>query len=48
MLVAGNPVEDISAIRNAVLTMKGNTLYRPDELYKAIGVVPFIESLDVR
>jgi len=44
VLVEGNPLEDISAIRNATLVMKGNTAYRPDELYKAVGVRPFISS----
>jgi imidazolonepropionase-like amidohydrolase len=44
VLVEGNPLEDISAIRNATLVMKGNTAYRPDELYKAVGVKPFVVS----
>ena len=44
VLLDGNPLEDISAIRRATLVMKGNTLYRPDELYKANGVEPFVES----
>ena len=35
LLVEGNPFEDISAVRKAVLVMKGDTLYRPDELYEA-------------
>ena len=48
VLLDGNPVDDISAVRNTVLVLKGDTLYRPDNLYEAIGVVPFIESLDVR
>jgi hypothetical protein len=26
--------------------MKGDTLYRPDELYKAVGVKPFLKSAD--
>lgn len=44
VLVEGNPLEDISAIRRATLVMKGNTAYKPDELYKAVGVKPFLES----
>jgi imidazolonepropionase-like amidohydrolase len=44
VLVAGNPLEDISAIRRATLVMKGKTAYKPDELYKAVGVKPFVES----
>jgi len=46
ILIDGNPFEDISAIRRATLVMKGDTLYRPDELYKAVGVKPFLESTD--
>ena len=48
VLVDGNPLDDISAVRNTVLVLKGDTLYRPDDLYEAIGVLPFIESIDVR
>ena len=46
ILIDGNPFDDISAIRRATLVMKGDTLYRPDELYKAVGVKPFLESAD--
>ena len=44
VLVDGNPLEDISAIRRATLVMKGNTAYKPDELYKVVGVTPFVPS----
>ena len=44
ILVAGNPLEDISVIRRATLVLKGNTAFKPDELYKAVGVKPFLES----
>ena len=44
VLVDGNPLDDMSAVRRATLVMKGDTLYRPDELYKAVGVAPFLES----
>ena len=44
MLVEGNPLEDMSAIRRATLVLKGNTAFRPDELYKAVGVKPFVGS----
>jgi imidazolonepropionase-like amidohydrolase len=46
VLIDGNPFADISAIRRATLVMKGDTLYRPDELYTAVGVKPFLESTD--
>ena len=47
VLVDGNPLDDINAVRNAVLVMKGDTLYRPEELFKAVGVRPFIESVEL-
>ena len=44
VLVQGNPLLDISAVRRATLVLKGNTLYRPDELYRSVGVTPFVKS----
>lgn len=44
ILIDGNPFDDISAIRRAVLVVKGDTLYRPEDLYRAIGVRPFLPS----
>ena len=44
VLVAGNPLDNISAIRSATLVLKGNTAYRPDELYAVVGVKPFVTS----
>ncbi|MFA0963060.1 amidohydrolase family protein [Roseivirga sp. BDSF3-8] len=38
ILVDGNPAEDISKIRNVVLTIKDGRLYDPKKLYEAIGV----------
>ncbi|MDH5500225.1 MAG: amidohydrolase family protein [Gammaproteobacteria bacterium] len=48
VLLDGNPLEDISAIRRAVAVIKGGYLYRPDELYAAVGVTPFVQSLPAR
>ena len=47
VLLDGNPLDDISAIRRGVLVLKGNTAYRPDELYEAVGVKPFLESVEL-
>ena len=47
LLVDGNPLEDINAVRNGVLVMKGDTLFRPDQLYKAVGVIPFVDSVEL-
>ena len=44
LLLDGDPLQDISAIRRGVLVMKGKTLYRPDALYRAVGVEPFLSS----
>ena len=47
LLIDGNPFEDISAVRRAVLVMKGDTLYRPEDLYNAIGIKPFLPSVEL-
>ncbi len=47
ILIDGNPFEDISTIRRAVLVMKGDTLYRPEDLYQAIGIKPFLPSTEL-
>ena len=44
VLLDGNPLDNISAVRRATLVMKGDTVYRPDALYRAVGVKPFVES----
>lgn len=44
VLLDGNPLDDISAVRRATLVMKGDTVYCPDVLYRAVGVIPFVES----
>jgi len=40
IVVAGNPAEEISDIRNVELTIKGGTLYKTAELYEAVGIRP--------
>ena len=44
VLLDCNPLQDISAVRRATLVVKGDTAYRPDELYRATVVRPFLES----
>ena len=46
LMVQGNPLLDISVVRRATLVLKGNTLYRPDELYESAGVTPFVKSAE--
>ena len=45
VLLQDDPLADISAIRRPVLSIRGNRFYRPDELYREIGVKPFAPSL---
>ncbi|WP_282116957.1 amidohydrolase family protein [Cellulophaga baltica] len=41
ILVDGNPLEDMSAIRNVEWTMKGGTLFYAKEVYQAMGIKHF-------
>ncbi|MDX1515329.1 MAG: amidohydrolase family protein [Woeseiaceae bacterium] len=47
VLLDANPLQDISAVRRALLVMKGDTVYRPDHLYEAVGVEPFLPSVEL-
>jgi hypothetical protein len=44
VLVDGNPLEDISTLRNTTLVVQGDRLYQPAAIYEAIGVIPFAEA----
>ncbi len=44
VLLTANPLEDVSAVREATLVIKGGTLYQPDRLFEAVGVKPFVAS----
>jgi len=39
-LIDGNPVANISDIRRTALVVKNGSVYKPQELYSALGVVP--------
>ena len=45
ILVDGDPTTDIAAIRNVVTVLKGDTLYYPSQIYRALGVSPFARPL---
>jgi imidazolonepropionase-like amidohydrolase len=40
ILVNGDPAANISDIRRTTLVMKDGIVYKPDELYSTIGVMP--------
>ncbi|AOE49941.1 amidohydrolase family protein [Kangiella sediminilitoris] len=46
VFVDGNPLEDMSDLRQIALVIKGQRLYKPDEIYESIGVKPFTSSID--
>lgn len=48
VLVAGDPTQDISAIRRPRMVMKGGAVYFPSEIHAAIGVEPFAAPPAVR
>jgi len=41
VLLAGNPLEDISAVRHPLAVFKGDRWYDPAQLYEAVGIKPF-------
>jgi cytosine/adenosine deaminase-related metal-dependent hydrolase len=44
----GDPLEDIRAIRRTAMTLHGQRLYRPAEIHRALGIEPFVESVELR
>jgi len=42
VLLPGNPLEDINAVRRAKMVFKGNRYWRPSRLYSALGIKPFL------
>ena len=41
VLLAGNPLDDISAVRRPVAVFKGDRWFDPALLYEAVGIRPF-------
>ncbi len=41
ILVEGNPLEDISTVRQVALVLKEGVAYHPSELYESMGIKPF-------
>jgi imidazolonepropionase-like amidohydrolase len=46
VFVDSNPLEDISNLRQIALVIKAQRIYKPDDIYQAIGVKPFTQSVD--
>ncbi len=44
LLVDGNPLKDMSALRNISLVVKDDHFYKPEELYQVLGVKAFTTS----
>ena len=44
ILIDGDPLKDMSVLRKTSLVIKDNHFYRPEELYKILGVKPFTSS----
>ncbi|MBB6250849.1 amidohydrolase family protein [Nitrospirillum iridis] len=43
-LIAGNPVDDIRAIKRPRLVMKGGAVYYPSEIYQSLSIKPFADA----
>lgn len=48
VFVDGNPLDDISNLRNIALVIKAQRIYKPDDIYQAIGIRPFVDSVDFK
>jgi Amidohydrolase family len=48
VLVPGDPLRDVSVLRQARLVMKDGVVYYPDELHQAIGVRPFGKRVEAQ
>ena len=44
ILIDGDPLKDMSVLRKTSLVIKDNHFYKPEELYKILGVKPFTPS----
>lgn len=45
LVVDGDPLQDISALRRGVLVVRGNRVHRPAAIFRSLGVKPFVASL---
>ncbi len=47
VLIDGNPIENITDLRKAVLVIQGDKLMQPDSLHRSLGVKPFAKSIEL-
>ncbi|MBE0367973.1 hypothetical protein [Pseudoalteromonas aurantia] len=45
--VDGDPLEDITALRKTSLVIKGEQVFKPEQIYNAIGVKPFVLASNI-
>ena len=45
LVVDGNPLEDISALRRGVLVVRGDRVHRPAAIFRSLGIKPFAEAI---
>jgi imidazolonepropionase-like amidohydrolase len=48
VLVDGNPLQDISALRRMRMVMKAGAGYFPAEIYPALGIKPAVIAAEVQ
>jgi imidazolonepropionase-like amidohydrolase len=48
VLVDGNPLQDISALRRMRMVMKAGAGYFPAEIYPALGIKPAVTAAEVQ
>jgi hypothetical protein len=47
IVLDGNPLEDMGALRRVALTLTGERLVQPAALYRAMGIEPFVDALEL-
>ncbi|GGA79262.1 hypothetical protein GCM10011521_16880 [Arenimonas soli] len=45
LVVDGDPLQDISALRRGVLVVRGDRVHRPDAIFRSLGIKPFVEAI---
>lgn len=45
LVVDGNPLEDITALRRGVLVVRGDRVHRPEAIFRSLGIKPFAAAI---